>query len=225
MTQRPDPDTPAPPAKPKRVRLTPDVRRQQILDAALVEFGALGFTAASISKIAARAGTSKANLYVHFANKDEIFESLLKMLLVPTNSIWTPMEPGQDMHALIDSYVDAQFNGLSPQSLAVIRLLIAESHRIPALANRWYEQTIVPAKVEQQQRIDDYVAAGRLRQTPLSDYFGFVMAPVLYAAVMQMAFGGEIAETESHKAKETLRKLLHQMLPPAGEAAASQLRP
>ena len=41
-----------------------------------------------------------------------------------------------------------------------------------------------------------------------------MMAPVLYAAIMQMVFGGEIAESESHKAKETLRKLLHMMLPP-----------
>lgn len=219
MTQRQAPDLPPTaaadlPTKPKRVRLMPEVRRQQILDAALIEFGALGFTAASISKIAARAGTSKANLYVHFANKDEIFESLLKVLLVPTNSIWKPMQPGQDMQASIDTYVDELFSGLTPQSMAIMRLLIAESHRIPALANRWYEQTIVPTKVEQQQHIDAYVAAGQLRKTPLSDYFGFAMAPVLYAAIMQMVFGGEIAESESHKAKETLRKLLHMMLPP-----------
>lgn len=44
----------------KRVRLAPAVRRQQILEAALVEFTALGFTAASIAKIARRAGISKA---------------------------------------------------------------------------------------------------------------------------------------------------------------------
>jgi hypothetical protein len=39
---------------------------------------------------------------------------------------------------------------------------------------------------------------------------------VLYAAIMQMVFGGEIAESESRKVKETLRKLLHQLLPQAG---------
>ena len=83
-TKKQKSDTTAPRATKKRIRLTPEIRKQQILDAALIEFSSLGFTAASISKIASRVGTSKANLYVHFANKDEIFETLVREVLVPS---------------------------------------------------------------------------------------------------------------------------------------------
>ncbi|MFJ5483680.1 TetR/AcrR family transcriptional regulator [Pectobacterium actinidiae] len=206
--------------KKKRVRLTPEVRRQQILDAALIEFGALGFTAASIAKIATRAGTSKANLYVHFANKDEIFETLLRDLLVPANTVWSPTQPGQDVSERIDAFIDNTYDALTPKVVAVIRLLIAESHRIPNLIQRWHEQIMIPARIEQQNRIDEYVAAGTLRASPLTEYFAFVTAPLLYAAITRMVFREDVADSEYEKIKETHRKMLHFILKPQPEMEA-----
>lgn len=203
----------------KRIRLAPEVRRQQILEAALIEFSTLGFVGASISKIAQRAGTSKANLYVHFANKEEIFESLLKRVLVPARSIWKPIEPGQNITELIDSYVDELFAGLTPESMDIIRLLVSEGHRVPELAQRWYEHAIRPAQEIQQRRIDEYVSLGHLRKTPLTMNFSFVMAPILYSAIIKMVFGDAIADEERSRIKETLRSMLHMQLP--GDSNAS----
>ena len=47
---------PAAASRPRRVRLKPEIRSRLILDAALAEFGARGFTATRIEDIAARAG-------------------------------------------------------------------------------------------------------------------------------------------------------------------------
>ncbi|ROR21697.1 TetR family transcriptional regulator [Comamonas sp. BIGb0124] len=212
----------------KRVRLVPEVRRQQILDAALIEFSSLGFTAASISRIAARAGTSKANLYVHFANKDEIFETLLKDVLVPSNGVWPASQPGQGLGERIDAFIDERYDELTPQVISIIRLLISESHRIPDLIQRWHEDDLVPARDEQQRRIDRFVADGQLRESPLTEHFGFVMAPLLYAAVLKMVFRQDVAETETRKIKETHRRMLHQLLTPVHEdnpPAAGKSRP
>src|SRR5450830_1964521 len=162
-----------------RVRLLPEVRRRQILDAALIEFSALGFTAASISKIALRAGTSKANLYVHFANKDEIFETLLRELLAPTNGLWQQAQAGLNLDELIDAFIEETYGGLTPQAVAVIRLLISESHRIPTLIQKWYENTVVPVRAKQQRRIDQYVAQGKMLANPLTEDFNLAMVPLL----------------------------------------------
>lgn len=200
------------PAK-KRVRLTPDIRRQQILDAALVEFTALGFNAASISKIASRAGTSKANLYVHFANKDEIFETLLRQVLPPAMGGGLPSESGQELDEWIDAFIDASYQ-LSPDAIAVIRLVISESHRIPKLIQRWYEETIMPARAARSELVQNLVDSGKARPGPLTENFNFSMAPILYAAVVQMLFSQQIAANEVQAIKETHRELLHLMLSP-----------
>lgn len=203
----------SPPTK-RRLRLTPELRRQQILEAALVEFGSLGFTAASISRIANRAGTSKANLYVHFANKDEIFETLLRDLLIPANTAWTPGASAQELKASIDAFVDRLYGALDHKVIAVIRLLVAESHRVPGLIQRWHEEVLLPARAEQQRRIDEHVADGVLRASPLTDYFAFATAPLLYAAITKIVFGQEVAAAEVERIKETHRRMLHHVLLP-----------
>ena len=60
-----------------------DHRVGQILDAALQEFSAAGYTGARMDDIALRAGLSKGGLYAHFASKEEVFEALLARYLCP----------------------------------------------------------------------------------------------------------------------------------------------
>ncbi|MEC5318724.1 TetR/AcrR family transcriptional regulator [Brenneria populi subsp. brevivirga] len=198
----------------KRVRLSPEVRRQMILEAALVEFSAMGFSAATTANIAKRAGTTQSNLYVHFSSKDEIFETLLKQVLVPADGVWKPMSPGQSLHDVINAFIDDAYSRITPQSVAVIRLMIAESHRIPGLIQRWYEEAVIPVRNEQQRRIAEYAAAGQMQDSPLSHDFGLLTAPLLYVAVMKMVFPGDIAENECLKVKEAHRKVLHLLLEP-----------
>lgn len=61
---------------PVRRRLTADARREQLLEAALVEFGQRGFHATLMDHVAARAGVSKALLYQHFPSKDDLFAAV-----------------------------------------------------------------------------------------------------------------------------------------------------
>lgn len=201
-------------AKPsnKRIRLNPAVRRQQILEAALIEFSALGFSAASISKIASRAGTSKANLYVHFANKDQIFETLLRDVLQPSHAGWQLPAPGESFEDGLDAFIDGSYNGMSPQTVAIMKLLISEGHRVPEVIRRWQEETMQPAHAAQQRVVDEYVKEGVIEKSPLTDNFGFVMVPLLYAVICQMIFTPEMADAECKKTRETHRQLLHMFL-------------
>lgn len=198
----------------KRTRLSPEVRRKQILEAALVEFSAQGFAATSIAMIARRVGISKANVYVHFASKDEIFETLLRSLsaLGRTQGNWRQIEDTHDVPGFIDNLIDATYASLTPEALAILRLMIAEGHRIPDMLVKWNEAN-VSARAKRQADIDEQVAAGRMKRSVLSEYFHFAMTPFVYAGVAKLVFG-DAATEELERMKETHRKLLHQMLEP-----------
>lgn len=200
--------------KKKRTRLSPDVRRKQILEAALVEFSSLGFAATSISRIAQRVGISKANVYVHFSSKDEIFETLLRSLssVGKAQGNWSRIETAQDVPGFIDNLIDATYASLTPEALAVLRLMIAEGHRIPGILAKWQEANLRD-RSERQATIDEQVAAGRMRHGPLAEHFHFAMTPFVYAAVARLVFG-EAAAEDVERMKETHRKLLHQLLEP-----------
>lgn len=53
-----------------------DQRREQLLEAALAEFGQRGFHGTQMDHVAARAGVSKALLYQHFPSKDDLFAAV-----------------------------------------------------------------------------------------------------------------------------------------------------
>ncbi|GAA4869706.1 TetR/AcrR family transcriptional regulator [Actinomycetospora straminea] len=61
-----------------RRRLAPEVRRRQVLDAAVAVFSEEGFHGASMDAVAARAGVSKPLVYAHGGSKDELFAACLR---------------------------------------------------------------------------------------------------------------------------------------------------
>ncbi len=67
-----------PTARPARQRLAPEVRRRQVLDAAVAVFSEQGFHGASMDDVAARAGLSKPMVYAHGGSKDELFAACLQ---------------------------------------------------------------------------------------------------------------------------------------------------
>jgi AcrR family transcriptional regulator len=58
-------------------------RRTAIIEAALDEFVARGFTATRLDDIAKRAGVAKGTIYLHFKDKESMFEELIRTALVP----------------------------------------------------------------------------------------------------------------------------------------------
>src|SRR5689334_56786 len=58
-------------------------RRQAILMAALDEFSARGFAPARIDDVAERAGVAKGTIYVHFADKEALFQEIVRTMVVP----------------------------------------------------------------------------------------------------------------------------------------------
>jgi AcrR family transcriptional regulator len=72
--------TPRTAVKPE-TRASSDERREQVIEAAVKEFAAHGFHAASTSAIAKRAGISQPYIYALFPNKHELFLAVHKRVV------------------------------------------------------------------------------------------------------------------------------------------------
>ncbi|QZP07637.1 TetR/AcrR family transcriptional regulator [Caenibius sp. WL] len=112
----------------------PFERLQGLFDAAMQEFLERGFHGANLDRIVRQAGVSKATLFRHFETKVALFQHVV---LREAEDIWGPQIPvtigatiEETVRALIAGVLDRH---LAPRSLALHRLMLAESGRFPAV--------------------------------------------------------------------------------------------
>jgi AcrR family transcriptional regulator len=124
---------------------TPDLspeKRRQILVGARQVFIERGYERASVAEMAGRAGVSKATVYNHFADKEELFLACLE-------------EESAELRAEIDSILKARSGDLeqdllevgekllrcfiSPTMMALHRIIVAEVPRFPEVGRRLYD--------------------------------------------------------------------------------------
>jgi TetR/AcrR family transcriptional regulator, mexJK operon transcriptional repressor len=114
---------------------------RQILDAARKVFMESGYGAASMDAIARQATVSKATLYTHFDGKDALFEALIVMEckhLSGQIGLHALDEP--DIRVALRSLAQ-DFNNLlcQDESLAMFRIVVAETPRFPELGRIFYD--------------------------------------------------------------------------------------
>ena len=106
-----------------------------IVGAATVLFLRDGFVATSMEAVAVASGVSKRTLYSRFADKPALFEAAVGRLI----DAWLPgfdaaiEQAGTLDEALLLAARQMLKTALAPEALALYRLLIAESERIPNL--------------------------------------------------------------------------------------------
>src|SRR5579884_3286126 len=71
------------PAGDPRIAARGSARREAILAAALDEFSARGFAAARLDDMAKRAGVAKGTIYLHFRDKEALFQEIVRSLMGP----------------------------------------------------------------------------------------------------------------------------------------------
>jgi AcrR family transcriptional regulator len=107
-----------------------------ILDAATELFLAHGFGATSIDAVARRVRISKRTFYHRFADKEALFAAVVHRIIARLRpAAGTPIIEGGDLKALLERLATLILQAaLSPQAIALHRLLVAESARFPELA-------------------------------------------------------------------------------------------
>lgn len=116
-------------------------KHRAILNAATELFAARGYGAVSMDAIARSADVSKATLYAHFASKDRLFATIVQVAcmenIMPADDL--PDAATADAAALRAIGSRSLRFFLEDRSLAIQRLVIAESARFPELGRAFYD--------------------------------------------------------------------------------------
>ncbi len=119
-------------------------RRQAILAAALEEFSGHGFEAARLEDVARRAGVAKGTIYLYFADKEALFQELIRWQLTPVVGAFEHVAQADiPMRVIAGQMIEMFVREIyGTRRKDVIRLIISEGPRFPKLAEFYYREVL-----------------------------------------------------------------------------------
>ena len=168
-----------------------DERRAAILAAALEEFAARGFAATRLDDVARRAGVAKGTIYLHFRDKESLFQELVRSMLSPlVGTIEAAALRDLPIRAVVETIVDLIVNEIyGTRRKDVIRLIIAEGSRFPKLAEFYYREVIARVLPVVRARLTLAVERGELPHNALARFPQLLVAPALVSIMWNALFG------------------------------------
>ena len=165
-------------------------RCEAILSAALDEFSARGFAATRLEDIAKRAGVGKGTIYLHFADKETLFEDIVRTMVVPVVATVESLPPVDlPIRVVLENLVDLFVREVyETRRRDVLRLVLAEVPRFPALADFYYKAVIERAMGALHGIIGRAVAKGELPDDTLQRFPQLIIAPGMLAIVWNALF-------------------------------------
>ena len=193
---RKSPPRKAPPASPRRAprkSSTPAPRAGQIVAAAFEEFSAHGFAATRLDDVARRAVIAKGTIYLHFKNKEVLFQAVVRSLIRPLFEEFggPAREPGGSAEDLLRQFLSRLYAGVvrSEKARRIVRLLIAESGNFPQVAEIYRREVIEPGLGAIRLVLDKGCASGEFERTRARDFPQILLAPAILAVVWMLVLG------------------------------------
>jgi AcrR family transcriptional regulator len=165
-------------------------RRAAIVEAALEEFIARGFTATRLDDVARRAGVAKGTIYLHFRDKESMFEELISTAIVPLLGRLVP-QPSMSgtVRDALEGFAYAFIQEVATTRRGdIIRLVVAEGPRFPAIADFYYREVISRGLAAMRALIELAIARGEIRQPELARFPQIVVAPAIVAVIWKSLF-------------------------------------
>jgi AcrR family transcriptional regulator len=165
-------------------------RRQAIIDAALDEFVARGFTATRLDDIAKRAGVAKGTIYLHFKDKESMFEELIRTALVPLiGRLHAPPPIGGSVRDAVEGFAQTFIREIAATRRGdIVRLIVAEGPRFPAIADFYYREVVSRGLAGMRALIELGVSRGEILQNDLARFPQILVAPAIIAVIWQSLF-------------------------------------
>jgi AcrR family transcriptional regulator len=166
-------------------------RRSAIIEAALDEFIARGFTATRLDDIARRAGVAKGTIYLHFKDKESMFEELIRTALVPLiGRLHAPPPIGGSVRDAVEGFARSFVQEVATTRRGdIVRLIVAEGPRFPGIADFYYREVVSRGLAGMRALIDLGVIRGEIKQKDLARFPQILVAPALIAVIWQGLFG------------------------------------
>jgi AcrR family transcriptional regulator len=165
-------------------------RREAILEAALDEFSARGFAAARLEDVAKRAGIAKGTIYLYFTDKEALFQDLVRFQIGPVmRAFETVLASPLPLKGLIDQAIDIFAREVfGTRRKQVLRLVISEGPRFPALAEFYYREVLGPMLKAVRARLQRAREHGEIADDSLIRFPQLLGAATVMAVVWQGLF-------------------------------------
>jgi AcrR family transcriptional regulator len=165
-------------------------RRDAILAAALKEFSASGFAATRLDDVAKRAGVAKGTIYLHFRDKEMLFQELIRSALSPMVAT-IEAAPAVDLplraitQMLATRFVQEVYG---TDRKHVVRLVLAEGRRFPKVAEFYYREVVARAMAAMRKLVARAVERGEISGDAIGRFPQLIVAPILVAIVWEGLF-------------------------------------
>lgn len=165
-------------------------RRAAIVEAAMEEFIARGFAATRLDDIAKRAGVAKGTIYLHFKDKESMFEELVRIVIVPVVERLTALPPPTGtVRELVETFAGTFLKEvINTRRGDLVRLIVAEGPRFPAVADFYYREVVSRGIAAMRALIELGIARGEIQQKDLARYPQIMVAPAMIAVIWQSLF-------------------------------------
>jgi AcrR family transcriptional regulator len=184
--------SPAPQAVPpasSRAERTAE-RRAAIVEAAMEEFIARGFAATRLDDVAKRAGVAKGTIYLHFKDKESMFEELIRTAIVPlVGRMHQPPPIGGSVRDAVEGFAQTFIREIATTRRGdIVRLIVAEGPRFPAIADFYYREVVSRGLAAMRALIELAIARGEIQQKNLARFPQIMVAPAIIAVIWQSLF-------------------------------------
>jgi len=165
-------------------------RRAAIVEAALEEFIARGFAATRLDDVAKRAGVAKGTIYLHFKDKESMFEELIRTAIVPlVGRMHQPPPMGGSVRDAVEGFAQTFIREIATTRRGdIVRLIVSEGPRFPAIADFYYREVVSRGLAAMRALIELAIARGEIQQKNLAHFPQIMVAPAIIAVIWQSLF-------------------------------------
>ena len=165
-------------------------RRSAILDAALDEFSARGFAAARLDDVAKRAGVAKGTIYLHFEDKESLFQELIRSKMSPVvGTLEAAFATDLPLRTIVDHAIEIFVREVyGTRRKHLIRLIISEGPRFPAIAEFYYREVLSRILTAVRELLRRAFDRGELADDTLIRFPQLIGAPGIIAIVWNGLF-------------------------------------
>ena len=151
------------------------------------EFIARGFAATRLDDVAKRAGVAKGTIYLHFKDKESMFEELVRIVIVPVVERLTASPPAAGtVRELIETFAGKFLEEvIGTRRGDLVRLIVAEGPRFPSIADFYYREVVSRGIAGMRALIE---LGGEIREKDLARFPQILVAPALIAVFWQSLF-------------------------------------
>jgi AcrR family transcriptional regulator len=155
------------------------------------EFIARGFAATRLDDVAKRAGVAKGTIYLHFKDKEALFQELVRTALVPLiGRLAAPPPAGASVRAALEGFAQTFAQEVvNTRRGEIVRLIIAEGARFPSVADFYYREVVARGIAGMRALIELGIHSGEISQPNLALFPQLVAAPAIIAVIWQGLFG------------------------------------